>query len=335
MTATYSTDLRLTLPATGDNVGTWGPVLNANMGTLLEQAICGVATVAITDANYTLTTAQGAVDQARNSTLLITGVLTANRQIIIPSGVQKLYFLYNGTTGGFPLTVTTTGGSSALVYANTMTIVYCDGTNVIDITQLFAANSQTGYFCGVSTGTANTYAINVPTTITTPFQGMFIQFLANIGNTATSTLTMTNALGQTIGAAYTITKQGNSTLQPGDINTNQLITIVWDGSNAQMASGSGLAQGTVISSSAPTTPYLGQGWFNPVAGALYYWGGSSWTPVPDCIVNANAPTTPFTGQLWYNTGPSALEVWNGTAWVIASSSGGGVSLAALHAAIYS
>ena len=64
MASTYSTSLRLELMATGDQSGTWGDTTNTNLGTLLEQAITGVLSVAQGDATLTLTSTDGASDQA-------------------------------------------------------------------------------------------------------------------------------------------------------------------------------------------------------------------------------------------------------------------------------
>ena len=49
MASTYSTNLALELIGTGDQSGTWGSTTNTNLGTLIEQAVSGVVTQAITD----------------------------------------------------------------------------------------------------------------------------------------------------------------------------------------------------------------------------------------------------------------------------------------------
>ncbi len=64
---TYSTSLKLTLIGDGEQAGTWGQTTNTNLGTLLEQAITGVQSITMTDANYTLTNIDGASDEARNT----------------------------------------------------------------------------------------------------------------------------------------------------------------------------------------------------------------------------------------------------------------------------
>jgi len=49
MASTYSTNLAIELIGTGEQSGTWGVTTNTNLGTLLEQAISGYVTQAITD----------------------------------------------------------------------------------------------------------------------------------------------------------------------------------------------------------------------------------------------------------------------------------------------
>lgn len=131
MTSTYSTSLRLELMATGDQSGTWGDTTNTNLGTLLEQAITGVLSVAEGDATLTLTASNGASDQARNMVVNLTGAMTANRNVVVPTA-NKVYFVKNSTTGGYTVTVKTSGGTGVEIPPGTARWVYCDATNVVD-----------------------------------------------------------------------------------------------------------------------------------------------------------------------------------------------------------
>jgi hypothetical protein len=132
MASTYSTSLRLELMATGDQSGTWGDTTNTNLGTLLEQAITGVLSVAQGDvANLTLTALDGASDQSRNAVVNLTGAMTAARNVVVPDA-NKLYLIKNSTSGGFAITVKTAAGSGVTVPPGTARWVYADGTNVVD-----------------------------------------------------------------------------------------------------------------------------------------------------------------------------------------------------------
>ena len=59
-----------------------------------------------------------------------TGALIANREIIVPTTVQQ-YWVTNGTTGAFTLTVKTAAGTGVAVGQGASSILYCDGTNVV------------------------------------------------------------------------------------------------------------------------------------------------------------------------------------------------------------
>lgn len=59
-----------------------------------------------------------------------TGVLTGNRNIIVPNTVQQ-YWVDNQTTGSYTLTVKTAAGTGVTVTQGARAILYCDGTNVV------------------------------------------------------------------------------------------------------------------------------------------------------------------------------------------------------------
>jgi hypothetical protein len=59
-----------------------------------------------------------------------TGVLTANRNIVVPNVVQQ-YWVDNETTGPFTLTVKTAGGTGVGILQGNREILYCDSTNVV------------------------------------------------------------------------------------------------------------------------------------------------------------------------------------------------------------
>ena len=131
MASTYSTNLAIELIGTGDQAGTWGTTTNNNLGTLIEQAISGYVTQAITDgADTVITIPNGATGVARNMCIQMTGALTAARNLIVPNR-RKLYFIHNATSGGYAVTVKTVAGSGISVIAGQKTVLICDGTDVI------------------------------------------------------------------------------------------------------------------------------------------------------------------------------------------------------------
>jgi hypothetical protein len=160
---TYSTSLKLTLIGDGEQAGTWGGTTNTNLGTLLEQAITGVETISMGDANVTLTNVDGASDQARNAVLVLTGTNTAIRQVIAPL-VNKIYIVVNNTVGGFGITIGGVTGSVVSVGSGETTQVFCDGTN------FFTAFSGTGASAGGAVY-QNRQTIGVNYTMSTGYNG--------------------------------------------------------------------------------------------------------------------------------------------------------------------
>jgi hypothetical protein len=130
MATTYSTSLKLALIGDGDQSGIWGQTTNTNLGTLLEQAITGVVSITMVDANYTLSNLNGVSDEARNAVLVVDGTNNAVRDVIAPL-VEKLYVIRNSTTGGYAINIRAASGSSVSVPNGTASLVYCDGTNFV------------------------------------------------------------------------------------------------------------------------------------------------------------------------------------------------------------
>lgn len=153
MATSYSSLLRLELPGNGDQSGVWGATTNNNLGTLLDQAIAGTASITMLDADYTLSAYNGVTDEARQMILNVSGTLTANRNIICPA-TSKLYVIKNNTTGGFSVTLKTASGTGVTVTNGNTTIAYCDNTNVVDsVTALPAGTTIGGVPVVTTTGT--------------------------------------------------------------------------------------------------------------------------------------------------------------------------------------
>jgi hypothetical protein len=111
-------------------------VANDGLTELVDAAIAGTATVAMTDANYTLTFADGATDEARKMFVVLTGALTATRNVVCPS-VSKLYFVANTTTGDQDIVFKTNAGTGITVPNGEAIVLYCDGTNVVNAITYF------------------------------------------------------------------------------------------------------------------------------------------------------------------------------------------------------
>jgi hypothetical protein len=130
MASTYSPSLKITLMGDGDQAGLWGQTTNTNLGTLVEQAITGVVTITMSNANYTLSNFNGVSDESRNAVLVVTGANSAVRDVI-PPVVEKLYTVVNNTSGGFAIRVIGASGTGVTIPNGFTALVYCDGVNFV------------------------------------------------------------------------------------------------------------------------------------------------------------------------------------------------------------
>jgi hypothetical protein len=133
MPSTYSPSLKIQLIGTGEQAGTWGSTTNYNLGTLIEQAITGVATLTMGNANYTMTNFNGLSDEARNAVLVLNGPITSPQYLIAPPQ-QKTYIVKNVT--GNTVTITTSTGNGIAIANSVTAIVYCDSVNFYPATTL-------------------------------------------------------------------------------------------------------------------------------------------------------------------------------------------------------
>ena len=89
----------------------------------LQQS--GNTLVTMTSSNVTLTALQAGKD-----TIVISGTLTADLNLILPT-YQKQWLIVNNCTGAFSVTAKTASGSGVSIYAGTSVSVYGNGTNII------------------------------------------------------------------------------------------------------------------------------------------------------------------------------------------------------------
>ena len=85
MASSFSTDLKLELMVTGEKAGQWGDITNTNLN-LLQQAIGGYQEVSIAGGaqTTTLVMTDGAISNARNAVIKLTGAITGNQIVTVP-----------------------------------------------------------------------------------------------------------------------------------------------------------------------------------------------------------------------------------------------------------
>ena len=133
MSSTYS-DLKFELIATGEQSGSWGTTTNTNIGTAIQQAIAGMATLATGDftsnvATLTLSNTN-ALQNARAVCLNITATLSAAGTVNVPA-IQKPYLVINNSVGGYAVTVKVSGLTGISIPNGKTAWVYNNGTDVV------------------------------------------------------------------------------------------------------------------------------------------------------------------------------------------------------------
>jgi hypothetical protein len=146
MATIYSSDLKLSIMATGENAGTWGQITNTNLY-LIQQAIGGYESISIAGGAQTtaLTMSNGAISNARNAVIKLTGTITGNQIVTIPNGIEKTYIVSNGTTGAFTVEFKTASGTGVTFSTidKSTKILFADGTNIVDTGTVSETGVQT------------------------------------------------------------------------------------------------------------------------------------------------------------------------------------------------
>jgi hypothetical protein len=305
----------------GDQSGLWGQTTNTNLGTLVEQAVTGVVSITMSDANYTLTSFNGVADEARNAVLVVTGTNAAVRDLI-PPVQEKLYTIVNNTTGGFAIRVIGTSGTGVNIPNGTTCFVYCDGTNFVN-----GLSGTSGNFTINGTGTvanliatSNVTAINVTasaniSSANATFSGtVTVPTVANTSNTTIAASTaFVNAAVTTVSASLgTIASQNanNVTITGGTITGITDLTVADGGTGASTFTANSVVLGNGTSSLAGNMIAPG------TSGNVLTSNGTTWaSSTPPSAIGVGQSYTDFvsaggraTGTVYQNTTGKAIMV---------------------------
>lgn len=164
----------------------------------------GAAAVTMTSANVTLTAAQYG-----KPIIVITGLLTANLNLIFPSIVGE-WIVINSTTGPYTITCKTAAGTGVVV--NSVQALAGDATNIYSAVN--DAISSMGELIASAGGTADALTATFsPAPRKWPDGVPFLVRAASANATTTPTFTANNG----VLAAKTIVKGANTALAVGDI----------------------------------------------------------------------------------------------------------------------
>jgi hypothetical protein len=148
----FSTDLQIELITTGEKAGLWGTITNNNLQ-ILELASSGYfSSAALATGNLTLQLDNGSAAgtttaSGKNLMIEVTGTLTANRVITMPTGAERIFIVKDSTvrsSSNFTIGVQNVGATTGIVplTSGASTIYYTDGTTADSMKLLGVLNKS-------------------------------------------------------------------------------------------------------------------------------------------------------------------------------------------------
>jgi hypothetical protein len=206
MANSTSTNLKLTVQATGENSGTWGQITNTNL-LILEQAIGGYSSIAVTT-GATLTFSNGALSNGKDQVIKLTGTIAGAINVVVPDGIEKTYVIENATSGAYTVTVKTSSGTGVTWSATDKGIkmVYSDGTNVVDTAFTKLSSDYTPTLSGILDTNGNDIVVDTGGAIEDDSNNEYIKFVKTAS--AVNEISITN---QATGSAPSIAATGDDT----------------------------------------------------------------------------------------------------------------------------
>jgi hypothetical protein len=222
--------LGLALPTTGDLSGTWGTTVNDAITDLLDDAVAGTVTLSA-DADVTLSTTNGADNQARNAVILWTASNGASTRNITAPAQSKAYVVINAGTGSIVLRgagpttgVTIVVDEKCLAAWNGSDFVKVSSTATAEVNTTATSTNADFFIPFVAAATTGPQSLGVDTGVTynpstdafsaTGFMsGVFSDRVVTLGNIGAAL-----TLNASQGTVYTATLNQSGTLTLGSPN---------------------------------------------------------------------------------------------------------------------
>ena len=247
--STFTSRIRLEKQEDGANPNSWGLILNQNVIDLVDDAIAAYTTVTVEADDVTLTTENGASDQARSAFIELTGTLTSSIDIVLPAQ-SKSYFIRNKsvpTPSSNTITIKTLAGSGATVGTSANGFFICDGVsvhqpNAVGLGLGTAANLDfgTGDANLVPVSTADVRYVRASVSSTIPSAKTFTSAVTFEGPGIVPVTSLTDAasiaIDMGLGNNFAITLAGNRTLEaPTNVTPGQTgyIYVAQDGTGSR------------------------------------------------------------------------------------------------------
>ena len=233
MPSTYTTNLRLTKQADGENPNSWGEILNEQVISLVDQAVAGYTSISVgTTATVTLTNNQGSGDQSRSAILEFKGSVGgshSNIDVLIPNN-SKVYIVKNSvsyTSADNSIVLKVAGNTGVTIPSGTMALYVTNGvtTQAVEKTT-FSSLTVTGAARFDSTVTVSG-AVDLKTNVS-------VGGTAVVGGAAqfASTVTVSGKGKFMTGALTPIITLTDAACIASDLNTGNIFYVTLGGNRA-------------------------------------------------------------------------------------------------------
>lgn len=125
MASTYTDNLGIEKPGSGEQSGTWGTTTNTNFD-IIDRAINGVLALSLSGTTTTLTTSDGALSDGGYKVLVLGGSPTGTNTITISPNDQDKVYLVKNSSGESATFTQGSGGDATLINGETAWI-FADG----------------------------------------------------------------------------------------------------------------------------------------------------------------------------------------------------------------
>lgn len=125
MASTYTDNLGIEKPGSGEQSGTWGTTTNTNFD-IIDRAINGVLDLSLTGTTTTLTTSDGSLSDGGYKVLVLGGSPTGTNTITISPNDQDKVYLVKNSSGESAIFTQGSGGNATVINGETAWI-FADG----------------------------------------------------------------------------------------------------------------------------------------------------------------------------------------------------------------
>jgi hypothetical protein len=125
MASTYTANLGIEKPGSGEQSGTWGTTTNTNFD-IIDRAINGVLDLSLTGTTTTLTTSDGSLSDGGYKVLVLGGSPSGTNTITISPNDQDKVYLVKNSSGQSAIFTQGSGGNATVINGETAWI-FADG----------------------------------------------------------------------------------------------------------------------------------------------------------------------------------------------------------------